>query len=175
LAQTPARSCQPCTACCDGWLQIHVSGLKVHPGKPCPHSTGKGCRIYADRPVDPCVNFICGWKMEGSALPDWMQPHNSKVIFLPNQTTWRNFPVDVAVPVGKRIPPRALNWLQQFAQTNNRMLLYSEQIAEKGTFTNRQRVAAYGPPDFQREMSERFADGNVNLGVIENSASTSIT
>lgn len=170
MAQTPARSCQPCTACCDGWLQIHVSGLKVHPGKPCPHSTGSGCRIYAERPVDPCVNFVCGWKMEGSAMPDWMQPHNAKVIFLPNQTMWRNFPVDVAVPVGKRIPPRALNWLQQFSRDNNRMLLYSEQIAEQGTFTNRQRVAAYGPPDFQREMAERFADGNVNLGVIENSA-----
>lgn len=108
-------------------------------------------------------------------MPDWMQPHNSKVIFLPNQTTWRNLPVDVAVPVGKRIPPRALNWLQQFAQNNNRMLLYSEQIAEKGTFTNRQRVAAYGPPDFQREMAERFADGNVNLGVIESGAAISAT
>jgi len=47
--------------------------------------------------------------------------------------------------------------------------LYSEQIAEQGTFTNRQRVAAYGPPDFQHEMAERFADGNVNLGVVENS------
>ena len=168
MLKSPARSCQPCTACCDGWLQIHVGGLKVHPGKPCPHSTGSGCSIYADRPVDPCANFVCGWKMEGSTMPDWMQPHNAKVIFLPHQTTWRNFSVDVAVPVGKRIPPRALNWLQQFAQNNNRMPLYSEQIAEQGNFTNRQRVQAYGPPDFQREMAERFADGNVNLGVIEN-------
>jgi hypothetical protein len=165
VAKTVARSCQPCTACCDGWLQIRIDGQLVHPGKPCPHSTGSGCRIYADRPVDPCVNFICGWKMEGSPLPEWMQPHNAKVIFLPNQITWRNFPVDVAVPVGKRIPPRALNWLQQFAQNNNRLLLYSEQIEERGVFTNRQRVVAYGPPDFQQEMAGRFADGNVNLGV----------
>lgn len=104
--------------------------------------------------------------MEGSPLPEWMQPHNAKVIFLPKQMMWRNFPVDVAVPVGKRIPPRALNWLQQFAQNNNRLLLYSEQIEERGVFTNRQRVVAYGPPDFQQEMSGRFADGNVNLGVI---------
>jgi len=50
--------------------------------------------------------------------------------------------VDVAVPVGKRIPPRALNWLQQFAEQQNRMLLHSEQVEVDGVFTNRQRGAA---------------------------------
>lgn len=102
--------------------------------------------------------------MEGSPLPEWMKPSNSKVIFLPNQTTWRTMPLDVAVPVGKRIPPRALNWLKQFAENNNRVLLYSEQIEQDGVFTNKQRVAGYGPAEFQQEMAARFADGNVNLG-----------
>ena len=138
----------------------------VYPGHPCPHSTGSGCNDYANRPVDPCVKFICGWKMEGSPLPEWMKPSNAKMIFLPNQAVWRNFPLDVAVPVGKRIPPRTLNWLQQFAERNNRVLLYSEQIEQDGVFTGRQRVAGYGPPEFQQEMVERFADGNVNLGVL---------
>ena len=146
MPKSTARSCQPCTACCDGWLQIHVSGLKVHPGKPCPNSTGNGCRIYADRPIDPCVNFVCGWKMAGSPLPDWLRPSNAKVIVLPAQSAWRGRPVDIAVPVGKRIPTRSLNWLQSFAQEQNRMLLYSEQIEENGIFTNKQRVIAYGPP-----------------------------
>lgn len=85
------------------------------------------------------------------------------MIFLPDQTVWRNFPLDVAVPVGKRIPPRTLNWLKQFAESNSRVLLYSAQIEQDGEFTSRQRVAGYGPPEFQQEMAERFADGNINL------------
>jgi hypothetical protein len=80
--------------------------------------------------------------MDGSPLPDWMKPNNAKVIVLPAQMIWRNRPVDVAVPVGKRIPPRALNWLQQFAEQQNRMLLHSEQVEVDGVFTNRQRGAA---------------------------------
>jgi len=143
-----------------------IKGDPVYPGRPCPHSTGKGCNDYEHRPVDPCVHFICGWRRDDSPLPDWMKPSNSKVIVLFDQSLWRGVPVDVAVPVGKRIPPRALNWLQQFAQNNNRLLLYSEQIEQDGVFTRRQRVAAYGPPDFQREMADRFADGDTNLGVI---------
>ena len=159
------RDCQPCTACCDGWLQIVVKGTPVYPGKICPHSTGAGCNDYANRPVDPCVHFICGWRMDGSPLPDWMKPSNAKVVVLFNQTQWRGMPVDVAVPVGRRIPPRALNWLQQFAEQQNRMLLYSEQVEVDGVFTNRQRVAAYAPPAFQQEMAQRMASGDMHLGI----------
>ena len=68
-------------------------------------------------------------------------------------------PVDVAVPVGRNIPPRALNWLKQFAESNNRALLYSEQIVQDGNFTNQQSVSAYGPPEFQQEMAERADRG----------------
>jgi hypothetical protein len=156
---TDPRECQPCTACCDGWLQIRVDGVPVHPGKPCPHSTGSGCRNYENRPVDPCRHFICGWRMEGSPLPEWMKPNNAKVIVLFNQWTWRGWPVDVAVPVGRRIPPRALNWLQQFARENGRLLLHSEQIVKDGVYTNEQAVSAYGPPEFQQEMAQRAANG----------------
>jgi len=88
-----------------------------------------------------------------------MKPNNSKVVVLFNQSTWRGMPVDVAVPVGRRIPPRALNWLKQFAEKNNRALLYSEQILQDGVFTNQQSVSAYGPPEFQQEMAERAGRG----------------
>jgi hypothetical protein len=154
-----ARECQPCTACCDGWLQINVNGVPVYPGKPCPHSTGSGCNDYANRPVDPCVHFICGWRMDGSPLPDWMKPSNAKVIVLFNQHVWRGRPVDVAVPVGRRIPPRALQWLRQFAEANNRMLIYSEQIVENGVYTKQQIFSGFGPPEFQQEMAERATRG----------------
>jgi hypothetical protein len=99
--------------------------------------------------------------MDNSPLPEWMKPNNSKVIVLFNQSSWRGFPVDVAVPVGRRIPPRALNWLKQFAEKNNRMLLHSEQIVENGVFTKKQSVSAYGPPEFQQEMAERSARGEM--------------
>lgn len=97
--------------------------------------------------------------MDGSPLPDWMKPNNAKVVVLFNQTQWRGMPVDVAVPVGRRIPPRALQWLQQFAQTQQRALLYSEQQVEDGKFSNRQAAHAYGPPEFQQEIAARLKNG----------------
>lgn len=88
-----------------------------------------------------------------------MKPNNAKVVVLFNQTQWRGMPVDVAVPVGRRIPPRALHWLQQFAATHGRTLLYSEQHVENGKFSNQQAAHAYGPPEFQQEMAERIQNG----------------
>jgi hypothetical protein len=44
-----------------------------------------------------------------SPLPEWMKPNNAKVIVIFNKTRWRCVPVDIAVPIGRRIPPRALN------------------------------------------------------------------
>jgi hypothetical protein len=105
------------------------------------------------------VRFVCGWRVDGSPLPDWMKPANSKVILLFDQTSWRGMPVDIAVPVGRRIPPRALNWLKQFAETRVRGLLYSEQILKDGVYTNKQAVNAYGPPEFQQEMAQRASRG----------------
>ena len=109
--------------------------------------------------------------MDGSPLPEWMKPSNAKVIMLPAQALWRDRPMDVAVPVGRRIPPRALNWLQQFAEQHNRMLLYSEQVVDKGVFTNKQHVMAYGPPEFQQEMGGRMAEGEFSLRTLIDSNS----
>jgi hypothetical protein len=88
-----------------------------------------------------------------------MKPDNAKVIVLFNRHAWRGLPVDVAVPVGRRIPPRALNWLKQFAESHNRMLLYSEQIVENGVYTEQQEVSAYGPPEFRQEMAAMASRG----------------
>ena len=98
--------------------------------------------------------------MEGSPLPDWMKPNNAKVIVLFDQTRWRGMPVDVAVPVGRRIPPRSLKWLMEYAQTNQRALLYSEQLLdEKGRYGMQQNFSAFGPPEFQQEMAALAAEG----------------
>lgn len=72
---------------------------------------------------------------------------------------WQGLPVDVAIPVGKRIPPRALNWLKQFAAQHNRPLIYTEQVVVGGKFQKDQQAVAYGPPAFQQEVAVRVARG----------------
>lgn len=158
-AKARNRSCQPCTACCDGWVQMTIQGVPVHPGKPCPHSTGQGCDDYANRPRDPCIDFQCGWVITGSPLPDWMKPENAKVIVIFNKTSWQQLPVDVAVPVGRRIPPRALNWLKDFAERNGRPLLFSEQVKVEGQYRREQLFSAHGPPEFQTHVNALLAAG----------------
>lgn len=153
------RDCRSCTACCDGWVQMTIQGIPVHPGRPCVHSTGDGCDDYANRPKDPCINFNCGWVVPESPLPAWMKPCNAKVIVIFNKTRWLNLPVDVAVPVGRRIPPRALQWLKDFAVQNGRPLLFSEQLKEKGQYQQKQLFSAHGPADFQQHIERLLTAG----------------
>ena len=148
-ASKQTRQCGTCTACCDGWLRITVRGHAVYPGKPCPFSSGHHCTIYEARPQDPCRAFICGWLVAGSPLPDWMRPDRADVILLAADFTWRNLPVDVAVPVGEAPKPEALEWLKAFATAQGRPLLY--RIGEEWY--------AFGPPDFQTEMRDRIGRG----------------
>lgn len=134
-----------------------IQGHEVFPGHRCPHSTGHGCDDYTNRPQDPCVSFNCGWVVRDSPLPDWMKPNNAKVIVIFNKTVWNGLPVDVAVPVGRRIPGRALNWLKDFAQRNGRPLLFSEQVKEKGMYTREQLFMAHGPAQFQQHTAQLIA------------------
>lgn len=146
------RSCGDCTACCDGWLRIEVRGHRVRPGSSCPFRGDYGCTIYAERPTDPCREFICGWLAGSSPLPDWMRPDKSDAIVLPSNFTWRGLPVDVIVPIGSRPKKKALDWLMQFSSANRRPLLY--QIGGEWF--------AFGPPAFQAEMSERISRGETS-------------
>lgn len=156
--QAVTRHCQPCTACCDGWVRIVIGGVDVYPGHPCPHSAGGGCRIYPDRPVDPCVTFECGWKKGASPLPDWMRPDLAGVLLLPAVREWGGRPVDVAVPVGARIPERALAWLKRHALDARRPLIYLQQ-ADTGGVQSEQEAIAFGPPEFQVETARLLAAG----------------
>lgn len=81
-----------------------------------------------------------------------MKPNNGKVIVIFNKLKWNGIPVDLAVPVGKRIPPRSLAWLKQFAEQNRRPLIYTEQIVEEGKFQKQQQIMVHGPPAFQQEL-----------------------
>jgi hypothetical protein len=136
-----------------------IGDAHVHPGSPCPHSTGSGCDDYTNRPVDPCRNFNCGWVVPGSPLPDWLKPDNAKVIVIFDKIRWQGIPVDVAVPVGRRIPPRALQWLQEFARKHGRPLLYAEQDVVDGAYQPQQNFSAFGPPAFQQFIQQRQGQG----------------
>lgn len=153
------RSCNGCTACCDGWVRMDIGGVAVRPGAPCPHSTGKGCAIYPDRPQDPCVNFICGWVMPGSPLPGWMHPPRGGCIVLFDKLRWQGIPVDLAMPVGSKIPQKSLTWLKDFAEQHGRPLIYTEQILHKGQYTGQQKVMGHGTPAFQHTLVQWLAEG----------------
>lgn len=115
MAQT--RQCGSCTACCDGWLNAEVFGQKVTAGKPCRYSTCAGCGVYADRPQHPCRDFVCGWILWDSTLPDWMRPSEcGAIVFL--WFDWQGQKVINGVPVAEKIPERTLDWLKDHAQEN---------------------------------------------------------
>lgn len=160
MQQIPvARNCDSCTACCDGWLQMEIAGNQVSPGCPCPYSTGSGCSNYANRPKDPCINFNCGWVMENSPMPDWMKPSTGKVIMIFNKLVWHGAYVDLAVPVGEKIPEESLNWLKQFAAENFRPLIYLEQQLVDGKLQSKQQAYSFGPPAFQQDVLRWQAEG----------------
>ena len=155
------RECLPCTACCEGWLQLSVDNEDIYPGKPCSNcSKSEGCQVYDERPREPCQTFFCGWRVENSPLPDWFRPDIAKVIVLPNKFNWRLYPVDVAVPVGRRIPPRALQWLMRFTSAHQRLLVFMEQDSKEVTFNKSQQCLAYGPPLFRQEIEMRVKEGD---------------
>jgi len=88
-----------------------------------------------------------------------MKPSNSKVIILFNKNFWHGRPVDLAVPVGKRIPSRSLKWLKTFSEKNIRPLIYTEQILEAGKFQEEQLVFGHGPPAFQEDLRHWQKEG----------------
>ena len=147
MHQPTPRTCGACTACCDGWLRIEVHGHRVGRGQPCPFSIDHQCSIYSDRPQHPCREFVCGWLIASSPLPEWMRPDKAGMILLAANFFWRGLPVDVAV--GDRPKRKALDWLMNFASEKKRLLMY--QMGEDWF--------AFGPPAFQSEMSERIGRG----------------
>ena len=97
--------------------------------------------------------------MPGSPLTEWLKPDSAKAVVILNKIQWQGYPVDVAVPVGKRIPPRTLKWLMDFAQQHGRPLLYGEQILIGGVMQEQQNFVGYGPPAFQDWIRERKEKG----------------
>lgn len=146
------RECYPCAACCGGWLTLNVHGTHINEGNPCSHICEKGCGIYETRPPNPCSIFTCGWLDKKSPLPDWMRSDKSKAIILLNRK-WRTYRVMVAIPVGRRIPQRTLNWLEEYWKKNQQPVVYLERGKEKGKFINKKIIYGFGSKKFIEEIN----------------------
>lgn len=154
------RQCQPCTACCDGWLVINTTVIKACPGTPCQHISPAGCRIYEQRPVNPCRNFDCGWVRVDSPLPDWMRPDQSGAIVQFGEIKWQGHVLDLVVPVGGEVPERTLNWLMEFANRRQVPMVYAEHVISHGVFTGR-KVMVYAHQPLRQALINWLNAGNV--------------
>jgi hypothetical protein len=116
------RSCDGCTACCEGWLWSEAYGKKFWPGRPCHFKGEKGCTIYHDRPVDPCKNFTCAW-IKDDYFPAWMKPNLSKVLIVNRHDNGHDY-IEL-YEMGERLDSRVLSWFfMEFSAGNIKNLKY---------------------------------------------------
>ena len=146
-AVTAARQCGTCTRCCDGWVEGEIRGHRMARGQVCHFLEHGACTIYAERPQTPCRSFVCGWLMDGSALPEEFRPDRVGVIVVP--TRWRGAPAFILVCAGRDPDEGLLDWMRTYAESA-RVPFFYEQRGER---------FGYGPPEFQREMAAKVARG----------------
>ena len=103
-----SRSCNGCTACCEGWLHGEAHSHKFWPGRKCHYVSETGCTIYEQRPHDPCQIFKCEWLIDGN-FPEWLKPSLSKVIFV--RRNFQGFNYIHAVEAGGKMESEVLSWL----------------------------------------------------------------
>jgi len=76
------RTCDKCTACCDGRLRLDdINGVSPQHNA-CPFMGNGICNIYENRPETPCRTYSCLWKRDssGSILEDWMSPARTNIL-----------------------------------------------------------------------------------------------
>ena len=144
ISSMKQRSCQPCTACCEGWLSSRY--IDMSPWRPCQHCTGKGCAIYAQRPQDPCRSFSCAWVRTGSELDDALRPDLCGAILLEDRS-FQGWKVMIATPTGWKIPDDTLQALMQYARAKQTPLIYIENLHSNGVYSHFKR-SGFGPREF---------------------------
>ncbi|MEA1988595.1 MAG: hypothetical protein U9N57_05215 [Pseudomonadota bacterium] len=73
---------------------------------------------------------------------------------------WQGIPVDVALPVGREIPSKTLDWLMKNAEKNMRPLIYQQQDPASNVIEKKPLTLAYGPPAFQEWVLQQQKFGN---------------
>ena len=148
-AVMPARSCYPCTACCDGWLSS--KHIEMSPGKPCVHRIDEGCAIHGERPK-VCREFECDWLKADSQLADDMRPDLCGAIVMTGRR-FRNWRIILATPTGWAIPRPTLERLMTYARAQSIPLVFIENLHDNGVYTHYKR-SGFGPLEFIRSIQE---------------------
>ena len=116
------RSCDKCTACCEGWLWGNAFGFEFKPGTPCRFVKKSGCSIYEARPYEPCQTFLCHWK-SNPVLPDWMRPDLSGVIVLVRYLDDLRYLV--LHSTGRRPDDRLIPWADSWAESGGNLIYHA--------------------------------------------------
>jgi hypothetical protein len=106
------RSCDGCTACCEGWLWGSAHGHNFFAGRPCHFKCETGCSIYENRPEDPCKVFTCAW-LTNKDIPEWLKPNLSKVIVVERNHDDIGYYIEVT-EMEQKIDSIVLSWLFQY-------------------------------------------------------------
>lgn len=156
------RSCGTCTVCCEGWLVINVDNVKTYPGHPCEYVIScKGCGIYETRPHNPCRDFFCSWVADNDdVIPDWMEPKRSKAIIMQDKLPWKNRKLDLVVPAAPAIPQKSMEWLVNYAKTNNRPFVYAEHHTKNGELTGNRDIKVFAPQPLRDNILSWLDEGN---------------
>ena len=119
----------------------------MQPGQACHFLVQGACRIYEQRPASPCRNFVCGWLMPDSPLPETFRPDRIGVMVVP--TRWRTAAAFILVSAGNDPGEDMLAWMREFSQSAQVPFFYEHQGQRFG----------FGPPEFQLEMAAKVARG----------------
>ncbi|MFZ2649673.1 MAG: hypothetical protein WA210_06160, partial [Burkholderiaceae bacterium] len=124
-----------------------IRGHRMYPGQACHFLVRGACSIYEERPQSPCRNFVCGWLMPNSPLPEEFRPDRVGVMVVP--THWRGAPAFILVSAGRDPDESMLALMRAHAQATHQPFFYEQGGARFG----------YGPPEFQHEMAAKVARG----------------
>jgi hypothetical protein len=150
------RSCLPCTACCEGWLDVQGPVANAKLGLACQHCSNAGCDIYASRPNHPCRDFACAWRQQDTPLPDDMRPDVCGAIVMFDHLTWLGEGVIVAVATGTDMPQATFDWLQGLAALWQKNLLTLEFEQDSNGYTGGYQLRMLGPEAFKQDMVAHF-------------------
>lgn len=130
------RKCKPCTACCEGYLDLGNDLQISKKTGSCMHCINSGCNIYVSRPTNPCRNSECLWLIDESPLPIWMRPDISRVIVTFNKFKNTDETVMVALQMDSTIAKKTLDWLSAYAVKHKISLVFisNQKINKKFKF-----------------------------------------
>lgn len=152
------RSCEGCTRCCEGWLGANINGHEMYPGKPCFFvEQGVGCKIYVDRPEDPCKTFQCMWRAD-DRVPIEFKPSDIGSLITTQQINGIEYLA--LVECGETMRPEVVSWFMLHAVSNK---INAEWKVNGKSFW-------IGMPDFSAAMENREVDIKIRQKELEREA-----